>query len=471
MYEDDLNFGENQQRAVERFEKMIQNQEEQFFDIGEFLGIIDYYMEFGFFQKAKQVNLIALNQHPYCAAFYVRKARILLAERKYPELFDSLEKAASLDPSESNVFLIRGAAYLSMGDFMDNAKAEFEKALELTDNLEDIHYRIASLYTNYNYPSLAIPHFKECILLDSENEDVLEEIAHCFELLGEHQKSISFLLKFIDDKPYSSEAWFHLGNAYNRIQEYEKAIDAYDYTLIIDEDHPVAGYFKGDSLLQLGNYKEAILVFKELLEKGPVAPDILCAIGECYEGMEMGLEARAYFSQAISLNEDLSDAYYGIGSTYLTEGKFLEAEKNFSKALELDGENSDYWYALADVHYKLNDLQLSEVLFERAVHYNPSDVEAWLDYSSVTFEFDEDNEGLERAINLITHAIEHNPASVSLYYRMVVYKVINGNFKDALHYFELALYMDATGYEEVFEFLPSLRENAAFLALLHQYKI
>jgi tetratricopeptide (TPR) repeat protein len=71
-----------------------------------------------------------------------------------------------------------------------------------------------------------------------------------------------------------------LGNAYNKLNLFEKAIDAYDYAILIKENFSSAYFNKGNSLVNLDRYSEAIEVYKQTFEYEPPNGDTYCAIGE-----------------------------------------------------------------------------------------------------------------------------------------------------------------------------------------------
>ena len=79
--EEEFEFGFNNdaQQSVERYEEMIRNQDQYFFDAQAFEYIIDNYIEKNDPVKAIQVVEFALNQHPYAAIFLIKQAQLLLS--------------------------------------------------------------------------------------------------------------------------------------------------------------------------------------------------------------------------------------------------------------------------------------------------------------------------------------------------------------------------------------------------------
>jgi len=67
MEEDfEFDFSEDPRFSVERYEEMIRNQDQYFFDAQAFENIIDYYIEKSDPIKALQVVDYAVSQHRHC---------------------------------------------------------------------------------------------------------------------------------------------------------------------------------------------------------------------------------------------------------------------------------------------------------------------------------------------------------------------------------------------------------------------
>ncbi|MGO1723484.1 MAG: tetratricopeptide repeat protein, partial [Sphingobacterium sp.] len=75
--EEDFEFGspEEQRFSVDRYEEMLRNEDQYFFDAKAFEGIIDYYIYKNDPIKALQVVEFAGAQHPFETTFLIKKAQ------------------------------------------------------------------------------------------------------------------------------------------------------------------------------------------------------------------------------------------------------------------------------------------------------------------------------------------------------------------------------------------------------------
>ena len=130
--EEDFEFGftEDPKFSVERYEEMIRNHDQYFFDAQAFENIIDYYIEKNDPAKALQVSEYARNQHPFAAVFLIKQAQLLVVTNRAAEAFAALDKAAMLEASDADIYIIRGNLYESMERF-DEALDSVDRAIAI----------------------------------------------------------------------------------------------------------------------------------------------------------------------------------------------------------------------------------------------------------------------------------------------------------------------------------------------------
>src|SRR5690606_6073060 len=117
----------------------------------------------------------------------------------------------------------------------------------------------------------------------------------------------------------------------------------------------VPAYFnKGNVLVNIHKYTEAIDVYKQTFEHERPTADVYCAIGECYEKLELMDEAREHYRKAVKLDPLLADAWFGIGVTLDFDDRYFESLHFYKKALELEDSNPDYWFAIDRKSTRLN---------------------------------------------------------------------------------------------------------------------
>ncbi|MGJ1316266.1 tetratricopeptide repeat protein, partial [Sphingobacterium multivorum] len=107
--EEDFEFENPEERkiSVDRYEEMLRNEDQYFFDSKAFEGIIDYYTEKNDPVKALQVTEYAISQHPFDITFLLKQAQLFSTIQQYQNALAALDKAELLEASEGDIFLIR----------------------------------------------------------------------------------------------------------------------------------------------------------------------------------------------------------------------------------------------------------------------------------------------------------------------------------------------------------------------------
>lgn len=123
-------FFENE--LVEKFEKMVENNEEFYFETEEFEEIIIYYLEIGDISYAEMATNYALKIHPNSIELKTKKFEVLLELENYTQAKELMEELKE-SSMENTDFLVCCAKYYSNLGNPRRAIEYCEKALELEE--------------------------------------------------------------------------------------------------------------------------------------------------------------------------------------------------------------------------------------------------------------------------------------------------------------------------------------------------
>ncbi len=469
MEEEDFESSRDDQsqikNSIERYEEMLRNKDAYFFDVDAFLNIVDFYIEKNDPVKALQVIEFAKQQHPASVEFLLREAQLLGMVERHSEALVILANAEKLSPTDPDIFMIRGSIYSQQQKF-ELAIESFNQAIPLASELDMLYLNIAYVYESWGDYDMAIKYLKLCLEDNSDNEIALYELAFCFEFTNRLSDSAEFYKHFIDRCPYSYPAWYNLGNVYNRIGEYEEALNAYDYCLIIKDDFSSAYFNKGNTLANLSRYSEAIECYKKTFEFE--APDALTYynIGECYEQLEQMQKARDYYKKATKLDVNLAEAWLGIGITLQNEERWFESVHYFKKAIELNNKASEFWFALGESEYHLNNYVAAETAYKKVIDLEPENMDIWLEYSHLLMVDDRKDE----AIELIQTGLIYHIDQPELLYRLACYHYTTGKLSEAYTILQNALEKNSQLCHTLFEYSPKMENDKYILDLVELYK-
>ena len=71
---------------------------------------------------------------------------------------------------------------------------------------------------------------------------------------------------------------------------------------------------------------------------------------------------------------------------------------------------------------------------------------------------------------MLAEAFETIPDDPELFYRMTVYLIEGGRFKEAFNYLENALILDFDGHTALFDFFPKIETQKALHKIIEQFR-
>ena len=143
---------------------------------------------------------------------------------------------------------------------------------------------------------------------------------------------------------------------------YEKALDAYQYAIAINEKFDYAYRNMGDAYIRLKKYKEAIEVLQKVLELTKPEALIYEALGYCYDKLHNNGQARFYYRKASHISPDDSKLYYKIACTYFNEGQWESTVKQLETALKIHRHQSEY-------NILMGECKMLQGFYKDAIHY------------------------------------------------------------------------------------------------------
>ncbi len=457
---------EGAESQVARFEEMLRNSDEYYFDAEEFDRIAEHYLGSGDHGKALRCVRIGSSQHPYNPQLQFRKAQILASAGKLNKSLDILLELEASEPFNAEVLLMIAGIY---GQFQDHGAAiqYYQKAKDHSDEyIDDILTDIAFEYESAERYDDAIRALQEALERNPANETAISELAHVYELAGKVEESIHIYQQLIDEDPYSHTAWYNLGNAYVKLGLTEKALEAYEYCTLIKDDFSSAHFNKGNAHVQVDQYHEAIQAYNKCLRLEPPLPVTHCYIGECYEKLDRLDLAVRHYQKALELDPEWVDAWVGIGVVKDLEGHTVESLNYLKKAVTLSEEEPDTWLILAKALHKAEFYLEARQAYEEVAHLAPDTVELWMEYSRMEADFVSITAGLD----VIERGLEIYSDQPELIYRMVAYLLRLGRRQEGLEHLEEALVLDHESHTGLLDYYPDAQHIPEVLELIQLYK-
>jgi tetratricopeptide (TPR) repeat protein len=415
--------------SLSKFESMLKTNKVLFFDSEEFENIILHYLDMGKANLAKKALKLALEQHPKSTGLKLVQVEMLVYDDKLEQAEKLLNELYAIEPTNEEIY-IQKANIFSKRDNHEKAVELLNIALEYTDDYADVYNLIGMEYLFMDNLEMAKDSFIKCLEVDLEDQSALYNVVYCFEFLDQNRDAIDYLIKYIDQNPYSEIAWHQLGRLHYGEKEYENAIRAYDYATLIDDEFMGAFMEKAKALERLKKYEEAIESYMKTIELDDVTSYALLRIGKCYEKLGNRAQALKYFNKTVHEDPLLDKGWIAITDFYVRQKNFQKALFFVNKALSIDNQNRLYWKRFANINKQLNQFEEAEFGYRKAVEFGDHSIETWLFWVDILQFLGE----FETAIQTLLQASEYFPEESEVEYRLAgLYFMIQNTIKAKFH--------------------------------------
>ena len=455
------------QDLLQRFQNLKNGRANAYIEEDDFERIIEHLDEKDEIADAIEAANMGLEQYPHSALLMIKKADLLLATRKYKEALQLLDAATLYDHKEMNLFILKTDAYLAL-DQPEKAITLLQEALHLFEGAErtEVLFELADVYDDHE----AFDKVFDCLQLILEEEPTNEEALYkiCFwtDFTGRNEESIVLHQKMIDEQPYNALAWFNLAAAYQGIKLFEKAIDAYQFAIVIDEKFDYAYRNMGDAYLRIRKYKEAIDALEKVLELARPEDVIYEAIGHCYHRLKNYAQARFHYKKAAHLNPDDSRLYQKIASTYMLESKWQMAIKQIEHAIRINKHINEYYIMMGECYMYLDQYKEAATYFGIVVKHKPKQIAGWESFIKCLIA----NEQYDAALEQTELAYMSTQGKVIfVYYRSAILFMMQKR-KEGLLQLEMALSKSGKWLNKLIKFYPELIQDPKVVELISQYK-
>jgi tetratricopeptide (TPR) repeat protein len=269
---------------------------------------------------------------------------------------------------------------------------EYEKAEELLnsyppDNFDPI--MVANMFMEAHFSDKAIDWLKKHGQGMEEEEDYMSILMNAYCYSGKYQEAIEMCEKLIDKDPFSAHYWLSLGRCQLALGEYNKALDACDFSITNDEDMGEAYLTRCNLFALLGNEQKAKENLKKAIKLHAVAPgdmnemDLALLLDQ--EKAEDAIKLMNFYLKHLDLTEEQRiNTYFRLGVCYAHMRWDKQAIKYFDKVLE----------------HRPND---AEVFTQKAMLYmNQENYDAALDQLKTAIENEPERKYLYRTMGIIS---------------------------------------------------------------------
>jgi tetratricopeptide (TPR) repeat protein len=381
-----------------QYENLREGRPNSYIEREGFERLVEYFDEKDKFNEALVVCDYAINQYPNTAELLLLKANLLIVIKNFEEALILLDEAEELDSTDSNLYILKTDAYLAL-DMEKKAAEVLEIAVENFEGEEklDLLFELSDVYDDYEQFEKVFDCLVLILKMDPANEEALHKICFWTDHTGRNEEGITLCKEILEEQPFNELAWFNLGAAYQGIKLHEKAIDAYEYVVALNDKFENAYRNMGDAHLRLRNYKVAIECLEKVLEFSSPEGVVYEAIGHCYDRLENYTQARSYYKKASFLDAEDAHMHYKIATTYMNEAAWANAVKCLNTALRSNNMQPDYNLAIGQCYMKIGDIEEALTRLGNVVRMRPKNLNGWTELLKCLLQAEYYEDGIEYA--------------------------------------------------------------------------
>ena len=369
-----------------KYEGMVSSHTPTYFDAEELTDIAEYYAAQGDEKEAEKAIDYALQLHPANTDALVFKSRSLCIKGKLNEAYQIMNLIE--DQSDREVKFLK--ADLLMEEMrLPEAEAIYQELAESEDESFEVLLDIAMTYMDANqkdYTNKWIDKIRQKGYNETNSQRFRDIWCDYCMTFGEPEKATQAFILSLDEHPYSIAHWNGMAKCYLAQNDTEKAHNAIDFALAIDEQNTEAMEVKAYCYMQDENYEEAIAIYQKLLSMSLVPNRIYALLVKCYFDLERALEAKTTCQQWLKNCPKLSRFEKSEIYSYLAMCCFnlkqpVEGMEYIDVALNMEPSFRGAILQKGMLHIQLNENKEAEDLFQRVLDISPDEDQSEILYN------------------------------------------------------------------------------------------
>ena len=212
--------------------------------------------------RAAEVN--SLDARPL-----VKLAELNLLQQNYNLAFGYVDKALGLSPYNPRAYFVKGMCFMAAQQDTANALKNFQLASEQDANFYDPVEQISRIYA-VQQPPYALDYLRKAQQQFPDITTTRYELALYLQSHGEPEEALLHYDTLLMQNPENYIVLFNKGYVnYVYLEDNQTALEYFNQALAVNPEYLDALYNKGRVLEQMGDYSQAMSIYKEVLKTRP----------------------------------------------------------------------------------------------------------------------------------------------------------------------------------------------------------
>jgi tetratricopeptide (TPR) repeat protein len=280
-------------------------------------------------RSVEALHLVAevLKTKPGSVDVLASHGAILAALNRHEEALASFDRALAKRTGDAALHYNRGNALKALGRHTD-ALASYGRALALAPDLAVAHHNRGSTYAELDRNDEALASYDRvlALTLESAGIGIAGGISRAIDCGGGSLKKLD---KALAVAPDSVEVLNNRGQILIRLNRYDEAIASFDRSLALRPDQPDALCQRGEALAAIDRFHEALADFATALGIDPNCADAHLKRGNALYALNRMDEALGSFTAALAILPESADANFNEALTRLCLGDFRQGWRKY----------------------------------------------------------------------------------------------------------------------------------------------
>lgn len=196
----------------------------------------------------------------------------------------------------------------------------------------------------------AIAWYQDCIKFKNYLRFPRQRLAAIYFKSGQIKKTIEQYRQLAVEQPDDLPTLLTLGYLYIAASQYNSAINTFSTAILIQPDNFCPDTDPIDSLIEAGEFTEALSQIENSLEEFPDRPDLLLRRAGVLAALGQDEQALEHYIHAVNVCPSFLEANIKLGSQYLHLGKHASAALQFCRAAIVNDGLVDAYLGMAIAH-------------------------------------------------------------------------------------------------------------------------
>ncbi|MCJ8292482.1 MAG: tetratricopeptide repeat protein [Crocinitomicaceae bacterium] len=284
----------------------------------------------------------AIKNAPKKASYLNSRGVIHIALEDYESAILDCSQAIELEANFAKSYINRGLSYFRIKKYA-SAESDYLKAISIDTTFATAYINYGHLLYKNNQQEEAIPYLKKSLSIGCEKYHalwMLWMLAGCYESMEQYDLCENYYSEAIEMDTVYSNSYFKRGTSRAHRQDYEGALEDFNFALRLDSLH--SGALTNRALLvneKLGKFDIAIADIEKVIQikiqAGQEAPFAYNNLGYILFKMNKLKEAQENVEFSIDLDSLNSYAFRNLALIYRAQGKQQLACVSAKKAISL----------------------------------------------------------------------------------------------------------------------------------------